>query len=127
MIRKIFLLSTILVVAASCKKDHFSPVTVTYFVQVADSSIVDITYNSDYFFDSGTNKPVRYVSNGGIWAASHIAYRQEEYHIKVDYISNANPEKDFQVKVIFNDTLTVDSVRYDTVVPEVELKGTVNN
>lgn len=111
----------------SCKKDTFTSVKVTYEVKVADSSIVDITYNSDYYFDSEIRKPVRYVSDGSRWSASHVANKEEEYYIKVDYLSSVNPENDFQVKVIFNDMLTVDSVKNDTIVPFVELRGTVTN
>ena len=117
----------LLFIFSTCKKDTFIPVKVTYRVIIADSSVVNITYNSDFYFDSGTRKPVNYLSEGGTWSASHIAYEEEDYYIKVNYISSINPETDFQVKVIFNDTSTVDSVKYDSIVSVVELQGTVKN
>ncbi|MFI5219377.1 MAG: hypothetical protein ACHQNT_07790 [Bacteroidia bacterium] len=125
---KVFVaLIILLIVFSTCSKDSFIPVKVTYLVKIADSSTVNISYNSDYYYDSGTRKPVNYLNTGGIWSASHIAYEEEEYYIKVDYLSSINPETDFQVKVIFNDTSTVDSVKYDSIVSVVELQGTVNN
>ena len=119
-----------MILNTGCKKDKFIPVKVTYAVLVADSSVINITYNSDYYFDSGTRKPVNYLSDGGYWSASHIAYEEEEYYIKVDYISSVIADSNFQVKVIFNDTLTVDSVKNIkniNIVSSVELQGTVKN
>lgn len=114
-------------ICSACKKDSFTSVKVTYYVKIADSNSVNISYNSDYYFDSGTRKTITYTSGGGIWVASHIANKQEEYYIKVDYIEALASETDFQVKVIFNDTLTVDSIAQDTIVPSVEFQGTVTN
>lgn len=111
----------------ACKKDDFTPVYVTYAVKAADSSELRISYNSDYYFDSGTRKPVNIISNGGFWAATHLATKQEEYYIKVEYLSSVNPETDFEVKVIFNDTMTVDSVYFDHIEPLVEFSGIVSN
>lgn len=123
----IALLASVILFAA-CKKDTFIPVKVTYLVKIADSSSVNITYNSDYYFDSGTRKTINYLNVYGTWSASHIAYAEEEYYIKVDYLNSINPETDFQVKVIFNDsTMAVDSVRYNSIVSVVELQGTVKN
>ncbi|GEM_PF-3430428 len=114
-------------VCSSCKKDEFSPVKITYIVQTADSSTVRIIYNSDFYFDSGIRKPVDYVSNGGFWAAHHIAAKPEEYFIRVEYLDSVIAETDYQVKVIFNDTVTVDSVFYEFAFPVVELRGDVSN
>ena len=113
--------------SACKKKDDFTSVKVTYYVQIADSNSVNISYNSDYYFDSGTRKTISYTGNGGIWVASRIANTQEDYYIKVDYINTLKPDTDFQVKVIFNDTLTKDSVFFDHIESIVELQGTVTN
>lgn len=111
----------------SCKKDTFTPVKVTYCVKVADSSTVNITYYSDYYFASGITKTITYLSEGGYWYGVHTAYKQEDYDIKVEYISSVNPEKDYRVEVYFNDTLKVAS-RIDTMLVQLtELKGTVGN
>lgn len=113
---------------ASCDKEEFTPVRVTYTVKVADSSTVTIAYNSDYYYDSDNRKPVNYTSEGGIWAASHIAYEPEEYYIRVEYISSVSTETDFEVKVFFDDAdAAVDSVVSNTIIPLVELKGNVTN
>jgi hypothetical protein len=113
--------------SACKKKDDFTSVKITYYVQIADSNSVNISYNSDYYFDSGTRKTISYTGNGGIWVASHIANEPEDYYIKVDYINTLKPDTDFQVKVFFNDTLTKDSVAYDVIVSPVELAGAVTN
>jgi hypothetical protein len=113
--------------SACKKKDNFTSVKVTYYVKIADSNSVNITYNSDYYFDSGSHKIISYTSGGGIWVASHIAYKQEDFYIKVDYTDALKPDTNFQVKVIFNDTLVKDSVAYNIVVSPVELSGTVSN
>jgi hypothetical protein len=129
MLPKTFLvISFFLILFASCKKkDSFATVKVTYYVQIADSNSVNISYNSDYYFDSGNRKTISYTSHGGIWVASHFAYKQEDYFIHVDYVSSVKPDTNFQVKVIFNDDLTKDSVAYNTIVSPVELSGTVTN
>lgn len=111
----------------SCKKDEFKTVKVTYYVKIANGNSADITYYSDYYFDSGILKPVHYTNNGGVWSATRIVNKEEEYLIKVSYADSANAETDFRVKVIFNDTLTVDSAYFDFAAPLVELKGTVKN
>jgi hypothetical protein len=113
--------------SACKKKDDFTSVKVTYYVQIADSNSVNISYNSDYYFDSGSRKTISYTGNGGLWVASHIASKQEDYYIKVDYINTLKPDTDFQVKVVFDDTLTKDSVFFDHIEPIVELQGTVTN
>jgi hypothetical protein len=123
----LILLVSVLLFSTCKKKDDFISVKVTYYVQIADSNTVNISYNSDYYFDSGTRKTISYTSNGGIWVASHIAYKQEEYYIKVDYINPFKPDTNFQVKVIFNDTLTKDSAAHNVIVTPVELSGTVAN
>ncbi|MEP7171125.1 MAG: hypothetical protein ABI855_17285 [Bacteroidota bacterium] len=111
----------------SCKKSSFTSVKVTYYVKIADSNSVNISYNSDYYFDSGSRNTISYTSGGGIWVASHIAYNQEDFYIKVDYTNALKPDSDFEVKVIFNDTLVKDSVAHNMVVTPVELQGTVAN
>ncbi|HKR06748.1 MAG TPA: hypothetical protein VJY62_19085 [Bacteroidia bacterium] len=113
--------------SACKKKDDFTSVKVTYYVKIADSNSVNISYNSDYYFDSGSRKTISYTSNGGIWVASHIADKQEDFYIKVDYTNALKPDTAFEVKVIFNDTLVKDSVAYNMVVSPVELQGTVTN
>jgi len=129
MIRRLsFFVIFLLFLFSACKKeDEFTSVKVTYYVQIADSNSVEISYNSDYFFDSGNRKTISFTGSGGIWVASHIAYQQEDYYIRVDYKDSIASEHDFQVKVIFDDTKTRDSVAYDMVVTPVELSGTVTN
>ena len=123
-----FLIVLVLAIFCSCKKQNsFTAVKVIYYVQIADSNTVNITCNSDYYFDSGNRKTISYTSNGGIWVTSHIAYKQEDYYIKVDYINQLKTENNFRVKVIFNDTLVKDSAVYDKVVTPIELGGTVTN
>jgi|SRR6185436_322825 len=112
---------------SACKKDSFTSVKVTYYVKIADSNTVNISYNSDYYFDSGSRKTISYTSGGGYWIASHIARKQEDYYIKVDYTDALKPDTSFKVKVIFNDTLVKDSAVYDQVVSPVELQGAVTN
>ena len=121
----IILISTLLFF--SCKKSSFTSVKVTYYVKIADSNSVNISYNSDYYYDNGNRKTISYTSGGGIWAASHIANKPEDFYIKVDYTNALKPDTDFIVKVIFNDTLVKDSVAYKTVISPVELQGTVSN
>jgi hypothetical protein len=112
---------------SACKKDSFTSVKVTYYVKIADSNTVNISYNSDYYFDSGTRKTISYTSGGGYWIATHIARKQEDYYIKVDYTDALKPDTSFKVIVIFNDTLDKDSAVYDHVVSAVELQGVVTN
>jgi hypothetical protein len=110
---------------AACKKDEFVPVKVLYAARAADSSLLRITYNSDYYYDSGIRKPVEFRSEGGYWLASHIAYGPEDYYIKVEYLDSIGPETDFRVYVVFNDTLFVDSSVTAHSLPVVELSGPV--
>ncbi|MEO5571277.1 MAG: hypothetical protein ABIT08_00335 [Bacteroidia bacterium] len=113
---------------SACKKENdFTSVKVTYYVKIADSNSVNISYNSDYYFDSGSRKTVSYTSTGGFWVASHIVNKQEDYYIHVDYVNTLKTDSNFQVKVIFNDTLVKDSAAYNKVVTPVELSGTVTN
>lgn len=112
---------------SACKKDSFTSVKVTYYVKIAENNTVNISYNSDYYFDSGTRKTISYTSGGGYWVATHIARKQEDYYIRVDYVDALQPDTSFRVKVIFNDTLDKDSAVYDMVVSPVELQGTVTN
>ena len=109
----------------SCKKDSFTPIKVSYAALAADSSLLRINYNSDFYFDSGTRKPVEHLSNGGYWVASHIANQPEDYYIKVEYLDSAGPETDYRVYVVFNDTLFVDSLVAIHSIQSVELSGTV--
>jgi hypothetical protein len=111
----------------SCQKSSFTSVKVTYYVKIADSNTVNISYNSDYYYDSGSRKTISYTSEGGIWVASHIANEPEDYYIKVDYTGAFKPDTNFRVKVIFNDTLVKDSMVFDSIVTPVELQGTVVN
>ena len=122
-----FIILVFAILFFSCEKSSFTAVKVTYYVKIADSNTVNIVYNSDYYYDSGSRKTISYTSNGGIWVASHIAYEEEDYYIKVDYTDSLKPETDFEVKVYFNDTLVKDSVAYDTIVTPVELSGRVTN
>lgn len=97
-------------------------------VKVADSSTVTITYNSDYYYDSGNLKTISYLSKGGTWFGTHIAYEPQEYYIKVEYIHSVTDENNYEVKVFYNDIATaVDSVVSDTIVPLTELRGSVVN
>lgn len=124
----LFLQLFIVLFLISCKKEKFTPVQVIYMVKVADSSTVNITYNSDYYYDSGNLKTISYLSNGGTWYGTHIAYEPQEYYIKVEYIHSVTDENNYQVKVFYNDIATaVDSVVSDTIVPTAELRGSVVN
>jgi hypothetical protein len=127
MIKRFALLILIPMLFYTCKKDSFTPVKVTYLVEAADSSSLNITYNSDYYFDSGTLKTINYLSNGGTWSGVHTANKEEEYYIKVEYLNAVHSETNFTVRVFFNDTLAVDSSINNMVVPLVELKGMVHN
>lgn len=122
---KIFIFLFIVLLSSGCKKDNFNPVKVTYKVKAADSSLLRITYNSDYYYDSGNRTIISHLSNGNTWTASHIANKPEEYYIKAEYISSVNPEKDFRVMVILADTLGIDSLISDTIVHTVELTGSI--
>lgn len=117
------LIFTLLV--SSCKKDDFVPVKVSYFVTITDSNTVSILYNSDYFFDSQIRKPITFTSEGLSWNAQHIADSEEPYFIRVEYLQELKTETHFSVKVVFNDTLAVDSAVYTHSVPVIELQGTV--
>jgi YbbR domain-containing protein len=111
----------------TCKKDNFRPVNVSYRVTITDSNTVRITYNSDYYYATGIRKPIEFTSTGLSWQASHLATREEEYFISVEYIHERKPETHYKVKVIFNDTLVVDSAFYTHAVPKVELRGLVTS
>jgi hypothetical protein len=115
----------ILPAMASCKKDSFTPVKVTYAVKAADSSLLAISYNSDYYYDSGVRKTIDWFSTGGYWVASHLATAPEEYYIRVEYLDSVQPETDYRVYVVFNDSLFVDSALFSHSVPVVELSGPV--
>lgn len=112
---------------AACKKDDFRPVNVTYIVTVTDSNTVRITYNSDYYYATGIRKAIDFTSEGISWNASHLASKEEEYYIKVEYLNERKPEMNYQVRVVFNDTLVVDSAVFTHSVPVVELSGLVKN
>jgi hypothetical protein len=127
MIKKIILASALALLVQACKKDAFRPVNVTYLVTVTDSNTVRITYNSDYFYASGIRKPVEFTSEGISWNASHLASKEEEYYIKVEYMNERKPEINYKVRVVFNDTLVVDSAVFTNAVPVVELSGMVRN
>jgi YbbR domain-containing protein len=127
MMKKSIILFFAAALLSACKKDAFRPVNVTYLVTVTDSNTVRITYNSDYYFASGIRKPVEFTSEGISWNASHLASKEEEYYIKVEYMNERKPEINYKVRVVFNDTLVVDSAVFTNAVPVVELSGMVRN
>jgi len=125
--RSTILFTGILAMLVSCKKDKFDPIRITYAAKAADSSLLRITYNSDYYYDSGLHKPVDHLCLGGYWLASHTANEPEEYYIRVEYVDSVGPETDYRVYVVFNDTLYVDSAVFSHSVPVVELSGPVSH
>lgn len=125
--RKLIAFFILAILFNACKKDDFRPVNVTYIVTVTDSNTVRITYNSDYYYASGIRKPIEFTSEGISWNASHLASKEEEYYIKVEYLNERKPEINYKVRVVFNDTLVVDSAVYTNSVPVVELSGAVKN
>lgn len=127
MIKKLIVASVFACSLHACKKDEFRPVNVSYIVSVTDSNSVRITYNSDYYYASGIRKPVEFTSEGVSWNASHLATKEEEYYIRVEYMNELKPEVNYKVRVVFNDTLVVDSAVFTHSVPVVELNGTVKN
>lgn len=127
MMKNIIAVSILAILLHACKKDEFRPVNVTYLVTVTDSNSVRITYNSDYYYASGIRKGIDFTSEGISWNASHLATKEEEYYIKVEYLNERKPEINYKVRVVFNDTLVVDSAVFTNAVPVVELSGSVKN
>lgn len=127
MMKKLIAVSILSFLFNACKKDDFRPVNVTYIVTVTDSNTVRITYNSDYYYASGIRKGIEFTSEGISWNASHLATKEEEYYIKVEYLNERKPEINYKVRVVFNDTLVVDSAVFSNSVPVVELSGVVKN
>ncbi|MBL7929759.1 MAG: hypothetical protein JNL47_09870 [Bacteroidia bacterium] len=127
MIKNIIAVSVLAFLLNACKKDDFRPVNITYLVTVTDSNTVRITYNSDYYYASGIRKGIEFTSEGISWNASHLATKEEEYYIKVEYLKELKPEINYKIRVVFNDTLVVDSAVFTNAIPLVELSGTVKN
>lgn len=110
----------------SCQEDLFTPVKVTYAVKVKAGNTVIIHCNNDYYFDTNNRKAITWLSDGSTWTSDHLARREEEYYIRVDYIDSTKAKEDnYKVQVFYNDTIAVASSVTAHAVPVVEFSGRV--
>jgi hypothetical protein len=124
----------VLAVLASCNKDEDTPLyNIRYEVDVSVADSIKIEYHSDYYHASGELEQINPFEgshtfmSGNIWVGRHSqTNRNDPYYIRITYEGYNNPQNViYNVRVLANDTLLLDSFTDSLYTPVVELTGTV--